>query len=75
MTAEIAHLFALLLQRFSFVWQIPLLTEPPSFYPVRTGNSTIRPNIALNLCRFRCPSARIAPFEKGLRKAKKAAST
>lgn len=55
--SEIAHLFALLLQRFSFVWQIPLLTWPPFLYPVRTGSSVMRPNIALNFCRFGCPSA------------------
>jgi hypothetical protein len=48
-TSEIAHLFALLLQHFSFLWQIPLLTWPPFLYPVRTGSSAIRPNIPLNL--------------------------
>ena len=33
--------------------QIPLLTWPPFLYLVRTGSSAIRPNIALNFCRFR----------------------
>jgi len=32
-------------------------TWPPFLYPVRTGSSGVRRNIALNFCRFRCPSA------------------
>jgi len=56
-TAEIEHFSALLLQHFSFahpfVWQAPLLTRPPSLYPIGTGSSAIRPSIAPNRRRVR----------------------
>ena len=29
-----------------------------SLYPISTGSSAIRPSIARNFCRFRCPSAK-----------------
>lgn len=42
----------------TLVDNISLLTCPPALYPLGTGSSTIRPSIAANRCRFRCPSAR-----------------
>ena len=37
--------------------RIPLPTRPLSTYPVVIGNSAIRPSIAPNRRRVRCPSA------------------
>ena len=57
---KLPHL-SLLLQHLSLrqpvYRRIPLPTGPRSTYPVGIGSSAIRPSIALNRRRFRCPSA------------------
>src|SRR5208283_5879609 len=45
--------------------RIPLLTGPRSTYPVGIGSSAIRPSIAPNRRRVRCPSASSSQYRRG----------
>jgi hypothetical protein len=59
-TAEIARYsatFATLLLAEPFVDRFRCLSGPPPIYPVGIGKSAIRPSIAPNRSRVRCPSA------------------